>query len=679
MTNKKARTGLSSGVAAAGLLVAAIVAQPVWAELQEDGVPAALQQVSPALSAASVARPAPLDGISDSIDPTLAEWDRLRRDDTPLVFSDISRFLVAHRGWPGETALRKRAERAMNAATPFPDRIAFFTIFPPLTPAGEFRLAEAWLPAGKGPEATRLVRDAWASESLPYPVEGELLVRFGGILTPADHAARVDRLIWSNQIASALRIMPLLTPDQQALAQTRIALRGNGVDATQRLALVPIALQNDPGLLADRAEWLRRANDYAGARAVLANAPIAPGAVSDPLRWMQARLALAKAAARDQQYDIAYRLAANSNAWPLGRPLLDHNDAERDVYTDLQYLSGSLALNTLGRPRAAIDHFQNYRAAAKAPQTQARGDYWAGRAAEAAGLKADSALFLARAGLHPDYYYGQLALERLDRPVSLRTVPPPTVAQAMRQGFADNELVRAAKALGRRGDRARQTMVLRALVEQADTPEQLLLVAELAASLGRRDIGVLAARAARGEGELALMDSAFPKLPLDSSFDDRRWVMVHAITRQESRFDPTAVSSANARGLMQLMPATAAEQAGKLGMGYDAGRLNDERYNIMLGSAYYQRLLDRWNGSNLLAVASYNAGSGNVAKWIALNGDPRDGRTDVVAWVEAIPFSETRNYVQRVLENAVVYDLIRRPAVANAEPISNYLGKRTKG
>lgn len=672
MTNRNAKQGLSSGVAVAALMAAVIVAQPVWAEFAQD-MPSATsaEDVSP-VEAAPIS-------IGDPLSLAIAEWDRLRRDTTPLVFTDISRFLAAHRGWPGEIALRKRAERAITAATPLADRTAFFNVFPPLTPAGEFRYAEALLQTGRGAEATRLVRDAWASDGLPSILEPELLAKFGSVLTPADHAARADRLIWSGQTAAASRLAPYLGPDDRALAEARLALRSNAFDAAQRVAVVPVALQNDPGLLADRAEWLRQGNDYNGARAVLANAVIAPGAVSDPLRWMQARLALAKAAQRDGQHDIAYRLAANANAWPLGRPLLDHSDAERDVYTDLQFIAGTLAMSQLGRPAAAVDHFQNYRAAAKAPQTQARGDYWAGRAAEAAGLKAQSALFLGRAGMHPDYYYGQLALERLDRPVRLRTVPLPVVSAPLRQGFASNELVRAARILGQRSDRQRQTQFLRALVETAETPEQLALVAELCPQLGRRDIGVMAARAARGDGELALIDSAFPKLPLDSSFDDRSWVMVHAITRQESRFDPTAVSSANARGLMQLMPATAAEQAGKLGVGYSAAQLNDERYNIMLGSAYYQRLLDRWNGSHLLAVASYNAGAGNVNKWVRANGDPRDGSVDVVNWVEAIPFSETRNYVQRVLENAVVYDLIRRPAVATTEPISNYLGKRTKG
>ncbi len=676
MTNRKPGAGLSSGVAIAALMLAAIAAQPVWAELQDGGSPAS-QEVSPALAAASVG--SDYLTISDPLDPALAEWDRLRRDTTPLVFTDLSRFLAAHRGWPGELALRKRAERAITAATPLPDRLSYFTVFPPLTPAGKFRLAEALLPAGRGAEAARMAREAWASDGLPDALEPEVLARFGSILTPADHAARVDELIWAGQTAAASRMAPWLAPDARLLAEARLALRGDGFDASQKLALVPPALQSDPGLLADRAEWLRRSGDYNGARAVLAGATIAPGAVADPLRWMQARLALAKAAARDGQNDVAYRLAANSNAWPLGRALIDHSDAERDVYTDLQFLAGSLAMNQLGRPAAAVDHFQNYRAAAKAPQTQARGDYWAGRAAEAAGLKAQSALFLARAGLHPDYYYGQLALERLDQPVALRTVRAAPVPVSLRQGFAGNELVRAARLLGQRGDRSKQTQFLRALVESAETPEQLSLVAELAPQLGRRDIGVLAARAARNDGELALIDSAFPRLPLASSFDDGRWVMVHAITRQESRFDPTAVSSANARGLMQLMPGTAAEQAGKLGVGYSASQLNDEQYNVMLGSAYYQRLLDRWGGNHMLAVASYNAGAGNVSKWIKLNGDPREPGTDVVAWVEAIPFSETRNYVQRVLENAVVYDLIRRPAVATAEPLSNYLGKRTKG
>jgi soluble lytic murein transglycosylase len=199
--------------------------------------------------------------------------------------------------------------------------------------------------------------------------------------------------------------------------------------------------------------------------------------------------------------------------------------------------------------------------------------------------------------------------------------------------------------------------------------------------LRRPDVGVMVGREARNSGQLALVEAAYPRLPLGNEMLSD-WTMIHAITRQESRFDRAAVSAANARGLMQLMPGTARETAAKVGVGYDFERLTrDESYNVLLGSTYFRSLLDRWGGNHMLAVASYNAGPGNVNRWIRANGDPRDPNVDVIEWVEAIPFSETRTYVWRVLENAVVYDLLhpgqaRMPATNR---LSGYLGKRKPG
>jgi soluble lytic murein transglycosylase len=246
--------------------------------------------------------------------------------------------------------------------------------------------------------------------------------------------------------------------------------------------------------------------------------------------------------------------------------------------------------------------------------------------------------------------------------------------------FRADPLVRAAFALGDIGDRNRQAIFLRQLADRATSLADQALVASLAKPLDRPDLGVFAGKAARGNGELALLDAAFPMLPLPASLS-RDFTMIHAIARQESQFDRSITSSANAQGLMQLLPGTAAEQAGKLGLPASTARLTtDPIYNVTLGSAYFNRLKDNFAGSHVLAVAGYNAGPGNVRKFLAANGDPRSSE-DVIDWIEAIPLSETRNYVQRVLENAVVYDLLH-PETAimpSTNRLSAYLGKRTPG
>ncbi|MFC3713690.1 transglycosylase SLT domain-containing protein [Sphingoaurantiacus capsulatus] len=657
------------------LFAAAVVAQPAG-PLPAPSTTAA--QVAQALIPAVTV--VPVQPAYDPLRIAIDQWDLLRRDG-PASFDEIYRFLVAHPGWPAETTLRQRAERLMTSMTPADHRIDYFRRYPPLSSAAKFRLAEAYLAKGRAAEAQPLVREAWTSDGLNAAQEAEVLARFGGLLTPTDHAARVDRLLWSGFASAAERLLPALPADRRAWADARIAFIKNAPDAPSKLSLVPGHFQNDPGLIMDRVQWMRRNNQPAEARQLMANTNISPGTATMPEKWMEERLSLARAAQRDQQYDLAYRLAANHRAFPLGRALNSWNAGERDDYTSIEFLAGWIALKNLNRAAVATDHFQNYRNGALSPLTQARGDYWAGRSAEAAGNAPASRRFLESAATHPDYFFGQLATERLGRNIALPMIKRAAVTPAARQRFAQSELVRAAKLLGERGDRMRQTLFLTKLATDAQTLEEQTLVAELAPALRRPDIGVIVGREARNSGQLALIDAAYPRLAAASpSASD--WTMIHAITRQESRFDRAAVSSANARGLMQLMPGTARETASKVGVGYDFTRLTeDEAYNVLLGSTYFRNLLDNRGGNHVLAVASYNAGPGNVNKWIRANGDPRDPNIDVVDWIEAIPFNETRIYVWRVLENAVVYDLLhpgqaRMPA---KDRLSAYLGKRRPG
>ena len=251
---------------------------------------------------------------------------------------------------------------------------------------------------------------------------------------------------------------------------------------------------------------------------------------------------------------------------------------------------------------------------------------------------------------------------------------------AQRQAFQNKRLVRATRLLGQQGRRDEQALFVRALAESLDTEADRVLAVELGQQIGRQDLAVWTARSARNNGEAFYVRAAFPthysQVP-----GGRLWSMTHGITRQESSFDRSAISFAGARGLMQLMPGTAREQAGKMGMAYDYSRLTtDPAYNVSLGSAYYARLLNTWGGNHVLAVASYNAGAGNVRKWINAYGDPRQPSTDVVRWIERIPFTETRGYVQRVLENSVVYDKLNpQSASASSIHLSNYLGKSRPG
>ena len=612
---------------------------------------------------------------TDPLMDALVQWDRLRRDNGPTNFAEIAAFLRQHRGWPAEAILRRRAEKLLDDTVPFAARLDYFRDFPPLSAMARFRLAEAERGSHDMPAAATAARTAWIAGVDDLNAEALLQQEFGASLTPADHAARLDRLLWRGAMTAARRMLGLVSADARALAEARLALKAGTLPPA-----LPAALANDAGLIYDRAQEAKRGGDLAEARRLVAAYEGAPGLIGDPEAWLKLRLELARGAMRDGQNNLAYTIAAEPRAFALGKPLSERTLAERQGLIDSEWLAGWIALRRQGQPSVALTHFERVRDAALTPVSQARGDYWSGRAAEAAKLP-DAAQFYAAAASHADYYYGQLAAEHLGPTFALPAAAPAAVSAEARAKFDADDLVRITRDLGELGDRGRQTLFMKALVERAETPEQQRLLADLGASLDRPDLGVITGKAARLGGELALLDVAYPMLPLPPELGSS-WTMIHAIARQETQFDRAAISAANARGLMQLVPATAAEQSAKLGLPFSASRLTDDPiYNVTLGAAYYGRIRDSLGGSNLLAVAAYNAGPGNVRKFIAMNGDPRLPGADLVDWVELIPFSETRDYVQRVLANAVVYDLLH-PATATmpaTNRLSAYLGKRVPG
>jgi soluble lytic murein transglycosylase len=351
----------------------------------------------------------------------------------------------------------------------------------------------------------------------------------------------------------------------------------------------------------------------------------------------------------------------------------------RDDYTSLTWLSGTLALRALGRPADAIAMFDRYSRGGRSLQVVSKGAYWAGRAATQVGRFQEATAYFNRAAMYPELFYGQLAAERLGRAVPPPGQPFAAPTPLQRQAFQSRRLVLALRALQGGGLRQEAALFVRALSESLHNDADRALAMELANQMGRQDLAVWTARSARNDGSAFYVRQGYPTIASGLS-DYGLWSLAHGITRQESSFDRTAVSHAGARGMMQLMPGTAAEQAGKMGYGYDPGRLtSDPAYNVMLGSAYFRRLLNIWDGNYPLAVASYNAGAGNVRKWINSNGDPRRPGADIVAWIEDIPFTETRGYVQRVLENSVVYDRLNPRPASQPRQLSYFLGKDRLG
>jgi soluble lytic murein transglycosylase len=651
--------------------------------VQRDWYRARLNVSKPAATSAPApaATPAAPAVVADPLAEAILSWNRLRQSDR-LPFNDYASFLIAHPGWPGEESLRRAAERALLPDGQFPAQVvAFFTRLPPLTPAGNLRYAEALMAVGRGGEAQAAARLAWTGGALAPDDESRLLARFGSALQPADHDARMERLLWSRSTTAATRQLAMVSSARRPIYQARLAMQMNDPNAAAYALALGDTANRDAGFVNDRARWLRDNNQWPAAREYLARSRALDAPPLDAKAWYETLLGMAQGSYNDNQWAQAYAIASQvGDAYAPGVAPRDRTFGERDSYTDLVWLAGNAALK-MGNSFDAMRMFQLYASGARSAQVQAKGYYWSGRAAEAAGRTADAQTLWQLASAFHDQFYGQLATERLGQalppPQLLPEMPAdPTVANA----FNQREIVRAARMLGEIGDWKTQTVFLRAIAQQA-TDGDRVLIDRLSADLGRPDLAVMMARQARSDGTDSYVRAGFPTLAL-SSFHDTQWTMIHAISRQESQFDRRAVSRSNARGLMQLMPRTAEEQAGKLGMNYSYDRLTDDpSYNVMLGSQYFQRLRDSFGGSYLLAVAAYNAGPGNVRRWIEANGDPRLPGADVVNWIEQIPLSETRGYVQHVLENAVVYDLLNpdRARMPTTNRLSAYLGKSRPG
>jgi soluble lytic murein transglycosylase len=491
----------------------------------------------------------------------------------------------------------------------------------------------------------------------------------------------MEALLGNGDNQSAARTLAWTSPAKRPLFEARLALQNRAPDAAGRLTALDPAARRDGGLLIDQAIWMRNTGQSAAARSLLSSRAPLDRPVANPARYLDTALTLARGAANDRQWSTAYGIAAKlDDLYEPGTDVSGRPYGERDDYTSLAWLGGSAALFHLGRPADAVRLFELYARAARSPQTRAKGFYWASRAAAAAGNTAQASQWLEQAAQNPDQFYGQLALERLGR-----SAPPPPPAPpadpADRAAFAQRPLVEAVRYLGTVGRRSDQTLFVRALAEQLRDDRERALAGELGRAIGRLDLGVWAAREARATGASFYARTAFPEVSIPPAYS-RHWAFAQGIIRQESSFERSAVSNAGARGLMQLMPGTARQAAGRLGVPYDFGRLTeDPSYNVLLGSHHLSELMDEWGGIAVLVAAAYNAGSGNVRRWIASNGDPRLPGADVVRWIEDIPFSETRNYVQRVVENAVVYDLMNpnRGGAPARIRISYYLGQNPRG
>ena len=674
------------------------------------------------------ARAALLASQPGTIGPAIQRWRQLDASDG-FGFDDYAGFLLAYPGFPESWKLRLAAERAL-AFTPVDSGrlVAFFDRYPPLTNPARAQYALALAAVGRS-EATEVARMAWRGGSMSDTAEAAIAARYSTRFGVTDHDARLDALLWDGNSAMAARALGMgrASPGARRIAQARLSLQ-QGLDpeapapaysapspyagsapmgqasADGSFAVVeptpgsaappptypapaplptvqPLGrpvdvalLRADPGYLYDRARLLIRRGATSSAVSLMANHGALARPALDPRKWVALLLSLARSA----DAASATRIALGAEAgFAAGADVSAFDYPIRNDYTSLTWAGATAALWQTANAADAATLFYRYGTAARTPQTRSKGFYWAGRAVAREGEKATR--YFTSAAAYPDQYYGMLALERLARPLPpLTEAAPPTPSPDQRAAFYARPITQAVREMARDGDWGTTIKFFREIADQVNSAADAALVADLARSLGRRDLSVILGQAASNKNIAGFRAISFPLVPVPA---DASWTMVHAIIRQESQFSHNAVSRAGARGLMQLMPAVAAEQARKSGVGYSPAMIADPALNIRLGDALFSHLMTLYNGSYPLAIAAYNAGPGNVNRWLASNGDPRNGGVGWVDWVERIPLTETRGYVAHVIENAVVYDALNpdRASFRGPNPASHFIGKQAPG
>ncbi|HYC05521.1 MAG TPA: lytic transglycosylase domain-containing protein [Azospirillaceae bacterium] len=567
-------------------------------------------------------------------------WMDYAQPGTAADFQTLTAFLAANPDWPNQAAIRRNAENRMPSL-PAPEVLAWFEKYPPLTTGGLFRHVDALLAAGQSEKALAMVRDRYVNGALGPQEERDFRAQYVSLLRPQDHWARLDRLVWDGDEAGARRLMPLVDPGRQALAQARLALANEAGGAEGLLNRVPAELQTDPGLLYERTRWRRKRDMDAAALDILLKPPATLGRAE---AWWTEQHIMARRLIERGDHERAYRVAAA------------HAVKEGLGFAQAEFLAGWLSLRFLKKPQQALEHFTKLYEGSGSPISKSRGAYWAGRAAESLGNPEQAKQWYKLAGDHGSTFYGMLAADKLAVPVAQVIPKPAPPTPEAKKAFDRRELVRATRMLERivGANDERVQLFLRKMSNDAKNAEQYQLVGDLARDLGLRKLSVDIARQALQDG-VVLVDAGYPLLSTKPPPGPEA-ALVHALIRQESSFDPKAVSTAKAMGLMQLMSPTAKQIAGRIGLKHSDAKLTaDPDYNVRVGSVYLQSLLERYGGSYVLAIAAYNAGMGRVSGWLKEFGDPRAPGVDVIDWIETMPIYETRNYVQRVLENVQIY------------------------
>jgi soluble lytic murein transglycosylase len=580
-------------------------------------------------------------GAPGDLPRDIIQWNRLRAG--VGSFEETLAFLERHPNWPGEDLLRERTERNIPSDALLADVLRFFENYEPQTGTGSIRYARALWESGSRDAAMAEARRAWTTMSLSQGEEDQFMHDWPKTLADY-HWERMDSLLWAGRTSQAERHMPRVSTDEQILARARIGLRETEAGVDAMIEKVPDALADDPGLAYERMLWRLRKGRIDDAIEMVLERSESAERLGRPLMWGDERRRFAREKMREGEAQVAYDLAANHF---IEEAVWDREDNE--------WIAGFVALRMLDDAETAVTHFRNFRSTVDTPISLGRAGYWEGRALEALGREDEAQEAYAFGGRHQTAFYGLLAAEKAGVPMDPKLAGTEEFPDYESASFWGTPIMEAAR--------------LTAALDEYYLTQRF--VVHLSERLDRTETGQLADWAESVELPYVMLKIAkhsvnfdkvlerayFPTPDIGSGHASVPRALEMAIARRESEFNHTVRSHAGALGLMQLMPGTARDMAGRLGIDYEPAKLTtDMEYNARLGSEYLAWLQERFGNNPVLISVAYNAGLGRAYRWSEERGDPRDADVDVIDWIEMIPFDETQNYVMRVTETLPIYE-----------------------
>jgi soluble lytic murein transglycosylase len=587
-----------------------------------------------------------IEKIKNPVARKILIWRWLIANDGIATQNELEKFFLSNKEWPKINNIQKKIENK-KVVKNLKITLDWFQKNPPMTPVAKIKLSQLLINNNFNVEGIWLLKETWVNNSFNYSEEKYIIQNFKKFITQEEHSKRLENLIWKRQWGSVNRQMKRVSKDIKSYSSAKVKLSRRRGNVDLAIKNVPKKLINEESLIYERIKWRRKARLEESSLNLLLSYK---GSYSFPKKWWREVNYHARKQISYKKYDVAVNI------------LKQYNSSSNKYLSESQWLTGWLSLTFRKDPKTAYEYFSKMFLEVKTPISKARSSYWAGKSAKSLGDVNSFNIWLARAAAYPATFYGQLALKELNKDLYI-PVQNLKISSEEFSKFQEKELVEALILLLQVDKKKLARIFSMHLVNKAQNTKDILMLAKVLNDFNQTSLSIFAGKKAIYKNiYIPSLNFPIPNKELLNLIVKNTVIplpVTLAITRQESAFDPKAKSRAGARGLMQLMPRTAKVTARKNNYNYKRINLTSKpSYNVKIGSFYFKEMLEKFNGSYVLALAAYNAGPSRVNRWLKIYGDPRKKEIDPVTWMELIPISETRNYVQRVIEGVYMYRML---------------------